>query len=327
MALNQTWALIVAIVVIIVAIGIGAAWALRRSGQRGTTRDPLARADRVRYLPSFQRSVRRRAAALAGILAVGVVGMVLAGVIAARPMTAQTIHPQNTNRDVMLCLDVSGSMSDVDSEVLEIFDDLIDGFEGERIGLTIFNSSPVQVFPLTDDYMFVREHLRSMRESFNYNDAVPEHWVGTMNGPGGSLIGDGLAACAMRFDHTDKERARSIVFATDNELNGVEVVSLDEAATFAEQQGIRVYSINPVDGKDTTQSEELRSAAERTGGKAYALRDTTTVSDIISEVEQQETALLRGEPRVVWSDAPELWIAALLVVMAGFTALVWRVRL
>ena len=28
---------------------------------------------------------------------------------------------------------------------------LLDGFEGERIGLTIFNSSPVQIFPLTDD--------------------------------------------------------------------------------------------------------------------------------------------------------------------------------
>lgn len=327
MVLNQLWALLLSIGLIVIAVGVGILWALRRPRQGAGSGAPLARADRVRRLPSFHRSVRRRAVALTGIVAVGVVGMVLAGVIAARPMTAQTIQPQNTNRDVMLCLDVSGSMSQVDIEVLEIFDDLIDGFEGERIGLTIFNSSPVQVFPLTDDYVFVREHLRSMRESFDYVEQVPEHWVGTLNGPGGSLIGDGLAACAMRFDHSDEERARSIVFATDNELNGVEVVTLDEAANFAQEKGIRVYSINPVDGKNSAQSEELRSASERTGGKGYALREATTVNDIVTEVQQQEASLLRGEARVVWSDAPEMWIAALLVVAAGFTALVWRVRL
>ena len=60
----------------------------------------------------------------------------------------------------MLCLDVSGSMSEVDVEVLSVFEELLDGFEGERIGLTIFNSSPVQIFPLTDDYEFIRGHLR-----------------------------------------------------------------------------------------------------------------------------------------------------------------------
>jgi hypothetical protein len=227
----------------------------------------------------------------------------------------------------MLCLDVSGSMSDVDVEVFSVFEELLDGFEGERIGLTIFNSSPVQVFPLTDDYEFIRTHLKSIRESFDYTDEIPEHWVGTLNGPGASLIGDGLASCAMRFDHLDDERSRSIILATDNELAGASIVSLEEAAQYAASTGVRVFALNPVQGVNTQISDELVAAAQATGGEAYGLRDTTTVADIIDDVQEQDATELRGQAQVVWSDSPNLWIAVLLVLSLGFIVLLWRVRL
>jgi uncharacterized protein with von Willebrand factor type A (vWA) domain len=85
-----------------------------------------------------------------------VLAVVLGAVVAARPIAQKTIQPVSTNRDIMLCLDVSGSMTDVDKEIVSIFDKLADGFKGERVGLTIFNSSAVQVFPLTDDYRFIQ---------------------------------------------------------------------------------------------------------------------------------------------------------------------------
>ena len=116
--------------------------------------------------------------------------------------------------------------------MLDVFQELLPGFEGERIGLTIFNSSPVQIFPLTDDYDFIETHLTDMRDSFDFVESVPEHWVGTLNGPGGSLIGDGLAACALGFDRPEDDRSRSIIFATDNEINGAETVTLQQGADF-----------------------------------------------------------------------------------------------
>lgn len=260
------------------------------------------------------------------MLALGIVAVLLGGLVAARPMSSQTIQPVNASRDIMLCLDVSGSMSDVDVEVLDVFDDLLDGFRGERIGLTIFNSSPVQVFPLTDDYDFVREHLHSIRSSFDYTEEIPEHWVGTLNGPGASLIGDGLASCALRFDHRDDERSRSIILATDNEVAGDSIVTLAEAAGLAAASGVRVFAVNPVQGVDDELSQELIAAAESTGGAAYGLRETTTVSDIVHDVQEQDAAELRGQARVVWTDAPELWIALLLVVLLGLVVVLWRVR-
>ncbi|MBO3665099.1 VWA domain-containing protein [Microbacterium stercoris] len=324
--LANPWALLAAALLAAAAIAGGILLgrrALRRSGAGA----PVSRAERLRELPSVRRAVRRRAAAIAGAVALLAGSTVIAGVVAARPMAAQTIQPVDTSRDIMLCLDVSGSMSEVDKEVLSVFLELLEGFEGERIGLTIFNSSAVQIFPLTDDYTFVRENIQSIRAAFDdYVAEVPEHWVGTLNGTGSSLIGDGLASCALRFDHLDEERSRSIVLATDNEAFGAGIVSIDEAAQYAAERGIRVFALNPVEGKDDEISAELTAAAETTGGYAYALRGATTVADIIDEV-QEEQATALAEPRIVHRDVPDVWIAVLLALVLSAVALLWRVRL
>jgi len=328
MALANAWILGAAAAVVLVALAIGLIVGLRRGGRsRGGDTARIARAERLRTLPTFRRALARRALALSGILALGALTAVVAGVVAARPMSVQTIQPVNTSRDIMLCLDVSGSMTEVDVEVLTVFDELLESFEGERIGLTIFNSSPVQIFPLTDDYDFVEKHLQSMIESFDYGAQVPEHWIGTLNGDGASLIGDGLAACTMGFDNPDDERSRSVIFATDNEINGASIVTLDEAAAYAASKGVRVFALNPVQGKDAAVSAELSAAAEATGGAAYGLRDTTTVSDIVTQVQEQEASELRAEAQVLWTDSPNLWIALLSISLLAFVVVLWRVRL
>ncbi|GGH50344.1 VWA domain-containing protein [Microbacterium album] len=329
MALATVWPLIAVAAAVLAAAGAGLAYGWRRRPGRDGTVDAalVARAERVRDLPAVRRATRRHAAAVAGLLALATTAALLGGVVGSRPLAEQTIVPENTSRDIMLCLDVSGSMSEVDVEVITVFEELLEGFEGERIGLTIFNSSPVQVFPLTDDYEFARDQLASIRRSFDYVDDVPEHWLGTLNGAGASLIGDGLAACALRFDHRDEERSRSIVFATDNEVNGASIVTLEEAAGLAAAAGVRVFALNPVEGKDADVSAQLAAAAASTGGAAYALRGATTVGDIISEVQRQEATALIGQARVVWADEPTVWIVLLLLTVLGGVVLMWRARL
>lgn len=327
MTLNIWWMPLVALGVLVAAAAVGAVIGIR-SGRRADARPAalVSRAERLRALPSFRAAVRRRTALLSGIVALGAIAVLLGGVVAARPMAPKTVQPVNASRDIMLCLDVSGSMSDVDVEVLSVFEELLKGFEGERIGLTIFNSSPVQVFPLTDDYAFVKEQLQNVRGSFDYVDETPEHWVGTLNGPGASLIGDGLAACTMRFDHQDDERSRSVILATDNELAGASILTLDEAAQYAKAQRVRVFALNPVQGKDAQVSAQLADAAALTGGQSYALRATTTVGDIIAEIQKQEATTLKGQAQVILVDSPNLWISLMLVAVLGFVVLLSVVR-
>ncbi len=310
--------------VVIAGIVLGIARSRRHKDQAGA---PLARAERLRNLPSFARAIKRRRIALAAALVLGIAAMGVGGVAAARPMAAQTIQPVNTSRDIMLCLDVSGSMAEVDMEILDTFLELVEDFQGERIGLTIFNASPVQVFPLTDDYEFVKEHLKSLRDSFDSWDSMPEYWVGTMNGAGSSLIGDGLTACAMRFDHEDEDRSRSIIFASDNEELGDSIVTLPEAAAYATSKGVRIFAINPVAGASTLLTEEMREAAASTGGEMYELRGTTTVADIVDRVQQEDASALQGDVQIVWTDDPNLWITVLAGLSVAFLLVLWRVKL
>ena len=111
---------------------------------------------------------------------------------AARPVQRVTLVDQKDNRDIVLCLDVSGSMIDVDAEVVSTFLRLAEGFRGERISMVIFNSSAVPVFPLTDDYDFVSDQLRRAQRSLTIVDGKDPFFAGTLNGAGSSLIGDGL---------------------------------------------------------------------------------------------------------------------------------------
>lgn len=90
---------------------------------------------------------------------------------------------------------------------------------------------------------------------------------------------------------------------------------------------MRVFALNPVAGKDDAVSAELAKAAEVTGGAAYGLRDTTTVSDIVTQVQEQEATELKGQAQVVWTDTPNLWIVVLLISMLSFLVVLWRVRL
>lgn len=324
MALEQPIMLIVvgAALVGAVATGLVLGWRRRGGGGAGA---PVARAERVRRLPSVRRAVGVRMVGLAAAVALAAGGLAVAGIVAARPMQERTVHPETHSRDVMLCLDVSGSMTDVDAEVLEVFAELAHQFRGERVGLTIFNSSPVQVFPLTDDYDFVEENIRRIHRGFVLYEPIPEHWVGTLNGPGASLVGDGVAACALGFDHPDEERARSIILATDNQVNGAETVTLEKAAAYASSLGARVFAIDPADAESST-SAALRSAALSTGGAYFGLHDATTVGDIVAEVQKRDATVLRGEPRILRVDEPGPWLVVLVVAALALVVVVGRVR-
>lgn len=328
----QSWVLWVAAALALAAIGAGV-WIGMRSRRTDTEETPVlvSRAARVRDLPSYRLAVRRQRALLSGLVLLGILSLAAAGTVAARPQSLKLINPENANRDIVLCLDVSGSMQEVVVETIEVFEKMVSGFEGERIGLTIFNSSPVQIFPLTDDYTFVKRELSRMKASFDYTDAYPEHWAGTLNGPGASLIGDGLASCIIGFDHEGDERSRTVILATDNDVQGAQTVSIAEAAAFAKQQRVRVYAINPVDGSESEAAAqnvaELSEAMTATEGKAYGLKQQTAVSDIIAKVQKQEAKLLQGQQKLARADAPDLWIGIFASLSLVLITIAWRARL
>jgi len=323
------------------AAGVAVWVALRRNGWSSVRRRPVAHADRLTALPEYQAALRRyrRWLALAGT-ALALL-LVSTAVAAARPVALDTVRPEQHNRDIMLCLDASGSMSSADAAVVDVFAKLAQEFDGERIGLAIFDSSAIQVFPLTDDYAYAQEQLRSAKDAFDGKPGSSGFLDGTWGGRGSSLIGDGLESCLNSFPGagmsqeaagggSNPQRSRSVVLATDNLLSGKPIMTLDQAAGLARERSVQVYALNPADldygsGPDQP-GAQLRAAAESTGGAYYDLDSPDAVAGIVTRIEQTEASAIPGAPRAVFADVPGLPLAAALLSALAFCAVLWRLQ-
>jgi Ca-activated chloride channel family protein len=316
--LSQPWIVLPALGgVLLVALVV---WLLQRL--RGVAVPvALANTEMLRALPEYRRAVRRHRWMVAGGVALVGILAVAAVLGAARPVQRMTLIDQKDNRDIVLCLDVSGSMIDVDAEVVSTFLRLAEGFRGERISMVIFNSSAVPVFPLTDDYDFVSDQLRRAQRSLTLVDGKDPFFAGTLNGAGSSLIGDGLATCVRSFDHPELKRARSVILASDNEAAGKSLFTLPEGGQLATTAGIQVYGMNPSDNPSSSAAVEMRQVVESTGGIYFALNDVSAVRRTLEAVTSREATRIPSAPRTVIHDAPGIPIALATIAVLAFLAL------
>ncbi|MEO3939134.1 VWA domain-containing protein [Dermatophilaceae bacterium Soc4.6] len=322
MELRQPWVLGPAGVGFAV-VALALWWLLRRRRERGTV--AVANTALLRRLPEFRRAVVRQRLTAVCVAGLALVLGVAAIVGAARPQDRSVVSRSQENRDIVLCLDVSGSMIDVDAQVISTFQQLADGFRGERISLVIFNSTAVPVFPLTDDYEFVRTELSRAADALDTLDPTDSFFAGTLNGNGSSLIGDGLATCARSFDHPELTRARSIILATDNEAAGRSLFSLPEAGALAQRGGIQVYGLNPSDSPASSPAAEMASVVKATGGVYYPLTDLGAVPDLLRQVSSREAGRIPSAPQLVVTDGPA-GLIGLGALALGLLLLVRRLR-
>jgi hypothetical protein len=309
--------------IILGAVGLlvaaaGAWWLVSRRVRRSPA--AVANSTILTTLPEYQRALRthriRMGALAASALLLG--GAAIVG--AARPVDVSVERPQTRSRDIMLCLDISGSMAAYDAELVRTFTTLVAQFEGERIGLVIFNSSAATVFPLTDDYDFIRGELDAASRALSGDRDYESFFAGTFNGLGTSLIGDGLATCVSSFDRIDTQRARSIVFATDNHLAGRPILDVDEAIEFAKARGVRVYGLNPEESGPDDEAMQLRQLVRSTAGEYYPMGDRNAVGGIVSAVQAQEATVIDSAARRLLTDSPALPITLAGVGLAGLVA-------
>jgi hypothetical protein len=318
------WLLFAAVVAAVVVL-------LHRRRARATPLDgslPIAHRDRLTALPGYTRALRRYRRLLLGLVAGIAVLLVASVALTARPAVPTSVQPELRNRDIVLCLDISGSMVDYDKEVLDVFGDLAQRFTGERISLVVFNASAVTRFPLTSDYDYIERQFAELRAEFDSPDS--EYYRGTLFGNGSSLVGDGLASCAVRFDAVDSERSRSVILVTDNLIAGDPIFTLPEAGDLAVERGVRVYGINPGDTEAKAYladlATEFESVVEGTGGSYFALDDPQAVPAIVDRITAEQAAAMTGEPTVLLVDRPQPWVLLAFLGLAGLLVLAWRLR-
>lgn len=317
------WWLTIVLLAAAVAVGL-IAWRTARRHRVGRT-VPVGHTRRLTDLPAFRRALGRSTGLVSVAAGVLVVLLVVTSITAGRWVYQRIETPEKYNRDIVLCLDVSGSMIDYDVQVIDRYLEMIPGFSGERMSLVLWDSTAAQVFPLTDDYTFVEEQLKTARNGMLGGDG--SYWYGTRNGPGASLIGDGLASCALMFDgEVDDGRSRSIILATDNAVNGSPIITLPDAAKLAEQKNIRVYGLDANTFEDAY-ADEYRTSVEQHDGQYFKLTDPGSVPGIVDQITSDQTSIMQGAPQILITDRPGSWLIAMLVGLTALLLLAWRARL
>lgn len=303
-------------------------WRVRVAHRKSHDRLPVAHADRLTALPAYRRALAAYRAMVAGFVLLVVVLLALTAVLTARPATVTLSNPELHNRDIVLCLDVSGSMIAYDQAVLDVFDTLTTEFTGERISLVVFNASAVTYFPLTNDYGYISQQLDRLGTEFENED--PSYFDGTLLGNGSSLVGDGLASCVTRFDRADDERSRSVILVTDNIIAGEQIFTLPQAAALAVDRDVRVYGINPGDSaaKDYLReyAVEFEKAMTDSGGGYYPLEDPQVVPAVVESIEAEQAAVIPGAPLITRTEHPEGFVVAAFIALGGLLLLAWRLK-
>ena len=223
-------------------------------------------------------------------------------------------------RDIMLCMDVSGSVDQLNIETIENLKKTVNSLKGERFGISIFNTTSVLVAPLTDDYDYITETLDEIEKSIKANNGTASqsndanyiytrNYInsGTIEGHearGSSLIGDGLASCIYSFPKIEEERTRIIIFTTDNDLAGTPIVTLEKAAEISKSKNIPVYGIGTKQMKDTDRSD-MKKAVEKTGGIFYQ-QSEGSVKDIVNNIEKTSKSLIHTKTQTKETDLPTI---------------------
>ncbi len=292
----------------------------------------VAGTTQLRAMRSF-RDAKRRTRTTAWMGATLLVTLTVSLAISAGlPVERKVEHPMLASRDIVLCLDASGSMLPYDGQILRAFSEMTDSFEGERISLQLWSAQTITKFPLTDDYELAQDVLEEAAKVIDEGYYGPDgeyvlvsyelaDYLEGVEAPDGemisSLAGDGLATCVLGFDHLDDARSRMILFFFFNDTATTEIYTTAEAVEFATSMGAEVVALYPTDGGAVSaEGEQLRNLVEAAGGYFYDASDPASVEKIIEAIEAQQLADLEGAPTTVEVDHPR---AALL--WASFAAL------
>lgn len=279
-----------------------------------------AAAARVRALPAFRR-LRRRRLLLTGVrVAAALVLLLGAGLVLSRPTQTQAQAADPPSRDVVLCLDGSGSMDSSAAAVLRAVSEVVDEQRDDRVAIVLFDGAPLTLMPLSDDHDAVRARLREVAGAVVEGDPALD-FATQGDGRRLSQVGDGLVSCVQRFDALDQRRGRTVVLATDNDPLGPPLYDLREATAYAAQRDVVVHAIGP-DALAGARRAALERAARRTGGTLHLLDagSTAAAADaVVAAIARQEARRLEQRPRPRRLDVPG---AGALLVGGGGLALV-----
>ncbi|HEX4406682.1 MAG TPA: VWA domain-containing protein [Polyangia bacterium] len=285
------------------------------------------------------RTTRSRAGRLLPYLRLPAAALLIVGL--ARPqVTHASSKVEASGVDMMLALDVSGSMQSLDlqlegqrSDRLTVVKSVVSKFiaarPNDRMGIVAFAGRPYLVSPLTLDHPWLEKSLERVE-------------IGTTDD--GTAIGTALAASVNRLRQSDA-KSKVVVLLTDG-VNNTGAVQPRLAAQAAAALGVKVYTIavgaqgqapipvvdelgrkRIVMGQVDVDEATLKEIAQTTGAAFFRATDTDSLQAIYHRIDQLEKTTRQvskfehHEERFAWAVLPGL---ALLLAEVGLGATILR---
>jgi Ca-activated chloride channel homolog len=211
--------------------------------------------------------------------------------------------------DIMLCIDVSGSMTaqDLTPNRLEaaksVAIDFVNKRPTDRIGVVIFSGESFTQCPLTTDQSVLVSAIQNIR-----NGLLED----------GTAIGDGLSTGVDRL-RAGTSKSKVIVLLTDGENNGG-LIDPKTAKEIAKSFGIKVYTIGvgtdgtamtPENGplgvvmkpqKVSIDEKLLTEIATETGGQYFRAKDNNSLSEIYTTIDGLEKSKVEITKTIHYQD-------------------------
>lgn len=219
--------------------------------------------------------------------------------------TGAPVSLPTSGRDLMLAVDISGSMSTEDMQlqdqlvnrllvVKSVVNNFLESRQGDRVGLILFGTNAYLQAPLTFDLNSVSKLLA-------------EAPVGIAGGK--TAIGDAIGLAVKRLRQRPAGGDRVLILLTDGANNVGEVAPI-KASELAASEDIKIYTIGV--GADEMQLkmpglfgslgsrivnpsaeldvETLEQIAQLTNGQFYRARNTEKLQEIYAIIDQLEPA-------------------------------------
>lgn len=202
---------------------------------------------------------------------------------------------QASGKDLMLAVDLSGSMEKTDmplqgvevdrlTAVKSVVKNFIQKRQGDRMGLVVFGSQAFLQSPLTYDLNTVETLLNETEIGMAGNNTA---------------IGDAIGI-ALKHLHQNTEENAVLILLTDGSNTAGAVQPLD-AAKQAQQMGLKIYTIGIGQNQATginafifgsnrnMDTATLQKIAELTQGRFFMAKDTNQLNEIYQLIDQLES--------------------------------------
>ncbi len=212
----------------------------------------------------------------------------------ARPVwLADPIEKRESTRDLMLLVDLSGSMETEDFKdpqgkrisrldaVKMVLGDFIERRKSDRLGLIVFGNEPYLQVPFTRDHEVVKTLLGQTKAKM----------AGVQ-----TAIGDAIGLAIKHFE-SSKSGHRTVVLLTDGNDTGSKVPPR-KAAEIASQRGITVHTVAVGDpkaaGEEKMDIEALQAISSATKGNFFRADERVRLDTIYRQLDEIEPERIKA---------------------------------